>query len=537
MELFLAVFAHVLSFHYSCFDRIVINGYLSCFHNPGNVVYLFKEVLGYEKITKEVLSIKTNIYNNWVDEFIFNNHLPWKWAGDERKDDYIKPYLHGMERSKKLGVYFIFKSMEQGSTFRALSPKYQTNDPTYMILKKTRSRFTHYYFYILDGVLGPMILRVGSYFPFTTTYYLNGHNYIARELKKENIPFKKNDNAFLSTASPERLQEISDSLSPEIIKERLNYWTTLLAPRFSDTEKEVFNLKRFYSISQIEYCRNFIFKRNFPIRAIFERSCELGLLTMTSHKISQIFGQRITKRFNGRLQTVLDKIEQGHHVLRAYFKNSFLKQYEKFLTFLRNEVVCNNLKDFYLNKSLDNLSAVKAKFQEITDRFANFQAHIFNNHFDFHLIAKLAKPVVVGKTKIAGIQLHNKRLIRLMEALLYSGSSISEWKTKELHQYILKHYCLEESEYTLNQLRYDIRKLKAHGIVERVGKSYRYRLTEFGKKVCLSFVLFHKKLYGPIANSLFNFKPNENITVNSKFEKAYRRIDKEIDKLIKLMAA
>src|SRR5271166_3002915 len=33
---------------------------------------------------------------------------------------------------------------------------------------------------------------------------------------------------------------------------------------------------RFYAISQIEYCRNFIFKRNFPIHKLFERSCELG---------------------------------------------------------------------------------------------------------------------------------------------------------------------------------------------------------------------------------------------------------------------
>jgi hypothetical protein len=286
MELFLAVFGQMISFYYSCFDRMVINGYLSCFHNPANVVYLFKDLLGYEKITKEVLAIKTNIYHQWVDEFIFNNRIPFKWAEDERKEDYVKPYLHGMKRSKKAGVYFIFKSMEQGPTFRAINPKYQTDDPNYMIIKKKRSQFTHYYFYILDEVLGPMVMRVGSYFPFTTTYYLNGHSYIAGELEKENIAFKKDDNAFLSTANPKRLQEISDSLSPEIIRGRLNYWTNILAPRFSDKEKEVFNLKRFYSISQIEYCRNFIFKRNFPIRNIFERSCELGLLTMTANNLN-----------------------------------------------------------------------------------------------------------------------------------------------------------------------------------------------------------------------------------------------------------
>lgn len=537
MELFLSVFSKLLSFYYSCFDRIVINGYLSRFHNPANIVFLFKEILGYEKITKEVLAIKTNIYNKWVDELIRNNGIPCKWAEGERKEDYVMPHLHGMRRKGKLGVYYIFKSMEQGYTFKAIPPKYQTDDPNYMIIRKKRSRFTHYYFYILDEVLGPMVMRVGSYFPFTTTYYLNGHSYIESRLKKENISFKKSDNAFLACKSPRRLQEISDSLSAEIIKGRLEYWTHFLAAHFSARETKMLNLSRFYSISQIEYCRNFIFKRHFPIRKIFERSCELGLLILTSDKIAQIFGYRITKRLNGKLHTILDKMEHGHHVFRAYFKNAFIKQYEKLKTFLRNELVANNLKDFHLKKSLDNLGEVKEKFQEITDRFANFQAQLFNNHFDFNLISKLAQPVIVGKTKISGIQLHNKRLIRLMEALLHSGGSITEWKTKYLHKYILDNYRLDEKDYTLNQLRYDLRKLRVHGIVERVGKSYRYRLTEYGKKVCLSFVLFHKKLHGPISNSMFNFKPNQNIKVKSKFEKAYHRIDKEIDKFISLMAA
>jgi hypothetical protein len=60
----------------------------------------------------------------------------------------------------------------------------------------------------------------------------------------------------------------------------------------------------------------------------------------------------------GKLATIIDGIEHGHHVFRAYFKNTFLKQYEKFLTFLRNEVVSNNLADFRLKKGLDHLEAV-----------------------------------------------------------------------------------------------------------------------------------------------------------------------------------
>jgi len=56
------------------------------------------------------------------------------------------------------------------------------------------------------------------------------------------------------------------------------------------------NLGRFYALSQVEYSRNFIFKRNFPIHKIFERSCEIGLWRMTSSKISEVFGTRLTKK-------------------------------------------------------------------------------------------------------------------------------------------------------------------------------------------------------------------------------------------------
>ena len=56
--------------------------------------------------------------------------------------------------------------------------------PHYRIVAHQRSRFTHYYFYVRDEALGPMAVRVASFFPFQTTYYLNGHSFIEEELKR-----------------------------------------------------------------------------------------------------------------------------------------------------------------------------------------------------------------------------------------------------------------------------------------------------------------------------------------------------------------
>ena len=538
MERFIQLFADLLSLVYHCFDRIVIHGYLSGLSRPEQVVYFFRQVLGIPVVSKEILSQRTNDYRDWVEAYARNHKIPIEWAEKgTRKEDYVLPALRRMEKKNAYGVYFIFKSMEQGRTFRISLPKFPTKDPNHRILAHQRSRFTHYYFYIRDAVLGPIIVRVASFFPFPATYWLNGHSFIEQELKRKQIGFRKNDNAFLAVDDVTELQAAADRLSAKIIGKQLDYWTFLLGPKFSKKERSLMNLSRFYAIAQIEYCRNFIFKRHFPIHKIFERSCELGLWRLTAHRISEIFGVRLNKRLRGKLATVIEQIEHGHHVFRAYWKNSFLKQYEKFSRFLRNELVSNNLRDFGLKKGLNHLDAVRKRFQIITDRFADCQAHWLNVHVDFPLLQRLAMPVTIGTVRYPGIKIHEPRIIRLMEVLLHGGTTIGGWTAKQIHQAVLTTFELSAKTYGLNQLRYDLRKLKGHGLLERDGRRYAYRLSAKGLQVALLFLLFHKRLCGPLANSRFHHKPDPASQPNSKLEAAYHKADMAIQDIVDLLAA
>ncbi len=165
METFTKLFGSLLVFVYHCFDRIVINGYLSGLSRPEQVVYFFRDVVGVAVIEKTVLSQRTEVYRNWVEAYAGNHKLPVEWAEKGvRKEDYVRPHLRRMVKNNAYGVYFIFKSMEQGATFRVSIPKFPTQDPNHRILAHQRSRFTHYYFYVRDQVLGPMVIRVASFF-------------------------------------------------------------------------------------------------------------------------------------------------------------------------------------------------------------------------------------------------------------------------------------------------------------------------------------------------------------------------------------
>jgi len=149
----------------------------------------------------------------------------------------------------------------------------------------------------------------------------------------------------------------------------------------------------------------------------------------------------------------------------------------------------------------------------------------------------MALPVMAGKTKIAGIKIHDTRMMRLMEVLLRGGTQLNGWRSADIHQAILTTFSLSAATYTLTQLRYDLRKMKAHGLLERIGRGYRYRLTEKGVKAALMFILFHKRVCGPLANSLFHHRPDETLKPASKVEAAYHKADHAIQKVVDLLAA
>ena len=114
---------------------------------------------------------------------------------------------------------------------------------------------------------------------------------------------------------------------------------------------------------------------------------------MSADKVTRIFGWPARQRISGKRQTVLQKIEQGQHVLRAYSNSAVPRMYQKWTTLSRVEVLSNRLKDFGLNKGLENLDAVRQKLAAVSGRFAAFEAESFRTPMDFPLFQRLALPI------------------------------------------------------------------------------------------------------------------------------------------------
>jgi hypothetical protein len=68
-------------------------------------------------------------------------------------------------------------------------------------------------------------------------------------------------------------------------------------------------------------------------------------------------------------------------------------------------------------------------------------------------------------------------------------------------------------------------------------RRYGFRLTEKGKRIAAMFVWFHKRVCGPLANSLFHDRPEAVSQPPAKIEVAYHQADAAIETIIDRLAA
>jgi len=178
----------------------------------------------------------------------------------------------------------------------------------------------------------------------------------------------------------------------------------------------------------------------------------------------------------------------------------------------------NNLNDFGLKKGLDNLDAVRQTFKVITSRFAGFQASAQRSR-RLPLLQRIALP---SPSFGPLTRYQNPRQTR------HSAPRGSvAWRTSRRRldregnpQAVRTTFGLSEPSYGLNQLRYDLRKLKGHGLLERDGSRLRLPPHLKGVQVALLFLFFHKQLCGPLANSRFHRRPDPQHRPDSRLEAA-----------------
>jgi len=540
MERLLELLGPAVQFAYTCWDRIVLHGYIERLQRPENLVYFFHDVVGIPCIEPAVLEQRTNSYKAWVRRVTDELGIPVLQAPPAppkgpRKEDFVQPYYRRLKSGQ--GIACVLTSLEQGRTFVSYVPRFTppSGDANYRLITSCHKRFLHYYWYTLDPIMGPMSVRVATYFPFNVTCYFNGHSFVAQELTRAGVRFRKVDNAFLAVADVDALQAAADRLSVAIVLRRCAYWLRRLVPIFSPTERAALAPGYRYSMAQMELATDVVFKRSAPLAALFQRACELGVLVGGAERTTQLFGRRIDRRYQGKLQTVLDQRDIGHPVLRWYYATSFAKNYtrgdRRGDCILRAETCSNDSRHFGVGRRVENLPMLREKLAATNERTLALQAELLASPIDTGQLAALARPTVVGQRRVPGVKLHDDRVIRLLETLLHPSAFTVDWTTRDLHARILARHHLTEADYRLSQLRYDLSKLRAKGLVHRLAVSRRYRLTALGLKLGVLLVKLRTRLLGPLATMVSDRTARPTPSPNNSVDAAFHEVNTALEHL------
>jgi DNA-binding transcriptional ArsR family regulator len=350
-----------------------------------------------------------------------------------------------------------------------------------------------------------MFVRVCPYFPFSARVCLNQHHWLANHLRGEGIGFQQRANAFVKCAQPRRLQELADGLAARDLLSCGEKWLARFTPFFSDWERRRAGCQHRWFVSQIEYCDNLIFHRRAALDGLGQRLLDANRTIGQPNKITTIFGRRITKRYRGQLQTVIEDLHLPNPVIRSHYGNGFIKQYVRDHVLLRTEAATNNVTDYGIPKAVDHLPQLRSKLSCIVDTYLDVQQDILDTFVDRGQLRALSQPTVLPTgQRVPGLKLDHPRLLAVMHALVaFSHIAVgSTFTTADLYPRTVAALSVAPEQYRLSSLRYDLSKLRAKGLVEKLPHSRRYKLRPEGYRICLVFLKLFDRIYAPLTAGL-----------------------------------
>ena len=193
--------------------------------------------------------------------------------------------------------------------------------------------------------------------------------------------------------------------------------------------------------------------------------------------------------------------------------------------------------DYGVGKAVENLPQLRETLSSIIDRYHDVQQDILETFVDRGHLLKLTQPTLLSNGKrIPGLKLDHPRQLALMQALVRFSHIASQdsFSTAEVHADTAEALGRTTAEYSLASLRYDLSKLRAKGLVERLHKSRRYRLTSEGYRICVVYLKLFEKLYAPLTSGILKpFKEDRKLSdKTSQLDKLYRAVVNALDQLV-----
>lgn len=466
----------------SCFDRVILFGSLpEISHLGGMVGHLKARNIPLETYYSHVMELRDKIVNAAKDLAKANGiKIQYIRKSSIRKEEIVEAELarHG----SRPGLVCILSALESCHSYE-LRRQRKTVEPQLMA---RGGACLHYYFYFMDEDLGLCHVRVPTWCPFRLQVYFNGHFWLASKLLRNGVAYKMEDNAFRFIGDFENAQRLSDDLNIPDLKAKLDAYASLCCP-----VTEAMGLQYYWSISQLEYATDIIFKDPADLRHFYDRISRELILSLKPDKVAAFYGRRFPANHPREVETRFLTRSQGTCIKHTWDPVS-IKMYDKFHLILRLETTTNDVtffkhyrkvvqhdgqvveKNAPVIKSIVSLPVLFPMMRAANFRYLDFISSLDDPTDGYQRLEKVSQPKTENGRNYRGLNFFSEDDQKLLRAIAAGEYAI----------YGMRNKCLRERlKLTSGQVSRKLKNLRVHSLIKKASRSYRYYLTALGKRV------------------------------------------------------
>lgn len=478
----------------SCFDRIVITGTLPeiCHasamsgHLRAHGVRLFDFPQWAEPLRDEIREHAERVAAEagLTIEYIQRRNF--------RKEDRISELLK--VRGNAPGLVHIFSALEPCTSFRPWHDK--KKGETFLVAREAKC--LHYYFYFIDKDLGLCFLRVPTWAPFRLQFYFNGHNWLGSQLERARIGYRMVDNAFFEIEDFARAQSLADGLGVDFLHRALDRITRWLCPLLRH-----FKGGYHWSLMQVEYATDVIFASGKVLKPLYDELVRTAIHTVKPENVATFLGRPLDERYAGEIGNDFHTRIEGTRIKHHMGSNS-IKMYDKLGRVLRIETTSNDVTFFKhyrrvehrdgtgemktapMKKSIYSLPVLAKLMKAANRRYLEFLSALDDPTAGIKDLDKISTPSSDGQRTYRGFNLFAEEDRSIMEAILRGEFNVSGFQSRHLKDLLPGK--------TASQIGRILKRLRTHGLIKKIGRTYKYYVTRLGKKT-LAVALKLRRLF------------------------------------------
>ena len=480
----------------SCFDQIILYGTFSNIAYPDAMSWQLKQadckLIDYTKGFANKLRLETRGH---VEDLASHEGITIEHVNtQERKEALIDRVLK--TRGEHKGIVHIISAMERCSCFK-VGKNYKTG---FLQLQWDIGKCLHYYIYFIDEEFGLCYMRMPTWAPCRLQVYLNGHNWLARQMQKAGINFSQLDNCFVDISDYEKAQEIADSFDPQRLHESLNDYAERFCACYSRWPAV------HWSISQIEYATDIVFKSTQILPTLYEELVRGAVNEVQAADVYRFMGKRLTKASADEVSSRLNTYVQGTRLKHSLGRSS-IKMYDKQDRVLRIETTTSNISFFKhrrkvakrdgtmemktaaVKKTVHSLGVLRELMSACNRRYYQYISQLQDHTKGRRTLDNLSKSVSDPQGRsYRGINFFEINDLKFIQALVQGEHNIS-FTNRILQRYL--------TGWTSGRISRMICRFKAHRLIKRVKQTYKYYLTKRAKSLLFAHLQLTNRVIIP----------------------------------------